>query len=153
MAIIIFILWMSAAECKQQRWWQWLNAEKTSLKAPLINCDFVSAPGVWAEAAWSGMLRWSQVSVKMWLVSVCDLSLPGQLPFIGLFSWDWILGKNSQTWPACKLSPISYFSSPDAPAGLAKSADTDNLKILLPSICCICPLPFLIAMCEQQRKD
>lgn len=145
MKIIILILWMSAAECKQQRWWRWLNAEKTSLKAPLINCDFVLAPGIRAEAAWSGMLCWSQVSVKMWLVSACDLSSV-------LFFWDWISGKSSQTWLACKLSPISYFSSPDAPAGLAKSADTDNLKILLSSICCTCPL-FLIAMCEQQRKN
>lgn len=82
MEIIIFILWMSAAECKQQRWWRWLNAGKTSLKAPLVNCDFVLAPGVWGEAAWSGMLCWSQVSVKMWLLSVCYLSLAGQLPLI-----------------------------------------------------------------------
>lgn len=151
MEIIIFILWMSAVECKQQRWWRWLNAEKTPLKAPLINCDFVLAPGVRAEAAWSGMLCWRQVSVKMWLVSVWDLSSPGQLPFISSIFLGLNIGQKQPNL-ACKLSPISYFSSPDAPAGLAKSADTDNLKILLLSICCTCPFLFWLPCVSSKEK-
>lgn len=151
MEIIIFILWMSAAECKQQRWWWWLNAEKTSLKALLINFDFVLAASVRAEAAWSVMLCRSQVSVKTWLVSVCDLSLPGQLPFITSIFLGLNIGQKQPNL-ACKLSPISYFSSPDALAGLAKSADIGNLKILLPSICCTCPFLFWLPCMSSKEK-
>lgn len=54
-------------------------------------------------------------------------------------------------WPA--TSHQFYFLGTEyRAAGLAKSADTDNLKILLPSICCTCRFLFWSPCVSRKEK-